>query len=227
LNRDDQKNICRIALVKGSTVCLLSLILVYVAGCNVLGAVLGSTAPEPTTPPKYVPTTEPMVVIAENWHNPAGNDVDAEQLARFVSDDLIENSIGKQIDPTKVIDLKSRDPDGFHSLSIARIGQIVGATQVLYINITDSSLVGPEGGDSLRGRCTARVKIVDVEHGDARWPLDAHDGYPISVQTDPTPIHSDADEIALRQTLQQKAAERIAGLFYASPAPKGEQEELP
>jgi hypothetical protein len=211
--------------MRGWALGLLSLVLFYVAGCNVIGAIASSTAPDPTTPPQYVPTTEPMVVIAENWHNPVGSNVDAEELGRYVYDTLIENSVGQQIDPITVIDLKSRNPDEFHSLSIAGIGKTVGAKQVLYINITDSSLIGPQGSDSLYGKCSARVKIVDVGSGQARWPLDAADGFPVFVQTDPTPIHSDMDETTLRQTLQQKAARRIAGLFYAAPSEK--KSELP
>ena len=82
-----------------------------------------------------------MVVIAENWENPAGSTVDAEQLAEYVYHDLQEHKVGSQIDPSTVVDLKTHDPATFRNLSIAKIGRLV-VDEVLYINVTQRAACG-------------------------------------------------------------------------------------
>ena len=194
------------------------LLLLLVAGCNYMGAFGAKILPPPPIPAAYVPTTEPMVVIAENYRNPSGSAMDGEQVARYVHDDLLTHHVAEMIDPIKVIDLKSKQPTDFRSLSISQIGKLVGAKQVLYINVVECTLVGAMGTDAVKGQCSARVKIVDVETGFARWPIDEAAGYLINVKTAYSTTLNASDEAALRLTLQQQAAGEISRLFYAAPA---------
>jgi hypothetical protein len=157
-----------------------------------------------------------MVVIAENWRNHAGSAIDSQQLAEFVYDDLRKHDVAPQIDPSAVTELQSKRSD-FGSMTIAQIGKTLGAQQVLYINVTESSMTSPIGSDSLAGKCTARVKIVDVDTGEATWPRDEMDGYPVTVKTPLLEAHSDSDDAALRRALQEKVAASIARLFYKAP----------
>ena len=158
-----------------------------------------------------------MVVIAENYHAPSGNLIDSEQLAELVCDKLRKHDVAPQIEPDAVMELKARRLD-FDKMTISQIGKTVGAQQVLYVNITESSLTGPVASNSLAGKWTARVKVVDVETGQATWPRDAADGYPILVKTPLLEAAGESDEVVLRHALQEKAADAIARLFYKSPA---------
>lgn len=192
------------------------LLLLSCGGCNILGFAADKTTSGVTyTNAEYTLAKEPMVVIAENWRNPTGTAIDTEEIEREVSENLNAQNIGPQIDPTAVIDLKSSRPD-FGSLSIAQIGKLVGAKQVIYVNITNTSLVGAIGSDSLKGKATARVKVIDVETGAARWPIEPADGYPISISVPDAAAHDEQQESDLRDKLLAAAADRISKLFYTA-----------
>jgi hypothetical protein len=196
---------------------LLAFLIVTATGCNILGFVADKTTTGETKDANYVLPSEPTVVIVENWRNPTGAAIDAEQVQREVSENLASHQIGPQIDPTAVIDLKSRRRD-FGKLSIAEIGKLVGAKQVVYINLTNTSLTAAEGSDSYTGKVTARVKVVDTESGEARWPTDSVEGYPISISTPVATARNESDRNELREKLLAAASDRISKLFYKARA---------
>jgi len=103
-------------------------------------------------------------------------------------------------------------------MSISQIGKLVGAKQVVYVNLTETSLIAAQGSDVLNGKVTARVKVVDVETGQARWPTDAADGFPVSVSTPMAMARDEQHETALREKLLAAAADRISRLFYKASA---------
>lgn len=190
------------------------LVMVVCSGCNDIGFIADKLGPGDIDA-KFVPPKWPMVVIAENYHAPSGNLIDSEQLAELVYDHLRKHDVAPQIDPDAVMELKARRID-FDKMTISQIGKTVGAQQVLYINITESSLTGPVASNSLAGKWTARVKMVDVDTGQATWPRDQADGWPILVKTPLLEAAGASDEVVLRRALQEKAADAIAKLFYKS-----------
>jgi hypothetical protein len=195
-----------------SAFCILLLIL---PGCSLIGAVADKTAGGQQEPAKFEPNKlQSMVVVAENWSNPSDSDVETEQLARFVFNELQDHKVAPQIDPMRVIDLRSQDPEKFRAMTIPQIGQWAGARQVLYINETDNALSAPIGSQTVAGGCTARVKLIDVASGQTTWPPDLASGYPITVETPAVPDGKETDEATVRQALQKVVAERIARLFY-------------
>src|SRR5689334_10910996 len=130
--------------------------LLLAGGCNIIGFVADKAGPG-SIDAQFVPPKWPMVVIAENWRNPAGSAIDSQQLATFIYDDLRKHDVAPQIDPTAVTELRSRRSD-FGAMTISQIGKTIGAQQVLYINVRESSLTGPVRSNSVAGNCTARVK---------------------------------------------------------------------
>jgi hypothetical protein len=198
-----------------STIFFLLPLLLFVPGCNLMGFAADKAGEYATQDAQYVPKDEPTVVIAENWKNPSGTELDSEEMARDVYDELRSNDFKSLIDPVSVIDLRSQRPD-FHSLSVSQIGKLVGAKQVIYINVTSVQLMSAEGSDSVHGQVTGRVKVIDVETAEARWPTDSMEGYPISISSPMATAHNDRDETTLRADLIQAAAIRVSKLFYKS-----------
>jgi hypothetical protein len=197
----------------------LLLLLLLLPGCSIIGAVADKAVGSMPQPAIYVPDkTQSMVVVAENYSNPADSDVETEQLARFIYTTLCDNKVSPQIDPALVIDLRSQDPQKFHAMTVPQIGRAVGAKQVLYVNITQESLSEPIGGEMVHGECTARVKVIDASNGQIRWPPEQAQGFPITVQTPdmkPSGQSGDSDEAIVREALQRDIAEKISRLFYA------------
>lgn len=198
---------------------ILYLLVLLPTGCNLLGFVADKSDMGKDRAALYTLSQESTVVIAENWNNPTGTALDAEQLERDVFETLRSHNLGTQVNPTEVIDLRSRRSD-YATMSIAQIGKLVGARQIIYVNITGLELVGATGSDAYTGKATVRVKVVDADSGTTRWPIDNADGFPIKVTTNLVTASDASDKTALREKLLQATADRIAQLFYTAPAPE-------
>jgi hypothetical protein len=183
-------------------------------GCKTAAVIVAKTVGE-TINAKYVPNkNDPMLVVAENYQNPGANALESEQLARYVCRGLEKKQVAPLIDPTLVMDLRSKDPDAFRKMTITQIGQKFGARQVMYISILSDGIQDTTGAEFRRGEASALVRIVDVSTGETRWPGEAASGYPISTKTPVTKVASEADEAALKRATQARLGGDIARLFY-------------
>jgi hypothetical protein len=184
-----------------------------IAGCNVIGAAAYVIGP-PAVEPLYVPDPTPMLVLAENYNSPAAPSLNAEQLERFVMDELQKHDIAPMADYEKVYELRSADPETFRSMSIAALGRLANAAQVLYIDTqADSAEVAP-GSGMLKGQAFARVRIVDAQNGRTLWPDDGSPGHAVQYETKFTQASGPGDRAALDRAIQQALADRIVKLFH-------------
>jgi len=196
-------------ILSASILCLLFAQL----SCNVAGAIAAKTVGE-RVPAVYVPVpTDPILVIAETFRSSSAMAVDTDQLARFVTDELSRHKIAPTIDPVKVMDLRSSNPGAFRKMTISEIGRKFGAKQVLYINVTDSGIDTAGVAVVMRGQASAKVKIVDVDTSDSRWPEDAAEGYPVNASTTYQKVEQGVTESSVRRDLQETFAMQIAQLF--------------
>jgi hypothetical protein len=184
-------------------------------GCGVVAVGVSKVIPQ-YVEAKYVPQRDkPMLVWAENYRNTTGGAVvDADQLGRFVFEDLEHHKVAPMIDPAHAVDLRAHHGDTFRQMPITLIGQEVGAGQVLYVSIVNADTEAAGVGDMMRGSATAMVRVVDVHSGATLWPDAASDGYPVSATTPVTHLGDGVDELAIRQDLQLQLARQISRLFY-------------
>ena len=199
--------------------CGLALLLVcafFIAGgCkNLLGVIAAKTVGE-TVYPKYTPVKDqPMLVLAENYQNLAASSQDADQLARYVCQNLERKQVAPLIDPALAMDMRSKDPTGFRKMTITQVGETLGARQVLYISILNDAIEDATGAEFRRAEAVARVRIVDVQTGETRWPVEASEGYPVSSKTPVTKIVDENDEAELKRAVNMRLGGTIARLFY-------------
>ena len=192
--------------------CLLPLLLLHLS-CNIAGVIASKTVGQ-TIPAVYVPVpTDPIIVVAESFNSGASVAVDTDQLARLVTDELSRHQIAPTIDPVKVMDLRSRNAAAFRKTKISEIGRQFGAKQVLYINVLHSGIESAGADVMMRGTASAKLKIVDVETAETRWPEDAAEGYPVDVATTYERVKDGVSESTVRPQLQQLFALEIGRLF--------------
>lgn len=195
------------------TLCLS--ILMILCGCNAGGAIAYKVVGPPDVPAKYVPKPEPMLVFVENYQHPSSAVTDSEILGRFLVSNLKANKIGPLIELEQLREYRAAHaPAQISKLSVAAIGRELGAKQVLYVNIVNNSVELLMGGDALRGQAAVRVKIVDVESGETRWPQDMADGYPIAYATQLGGEGRGDTEMTIKQHVYATIADRTAKLFY-------------
>lgn len=183
-------------------------------GCAVLGAAVDKTNGPAMIAAKYVPPKEPTLVLVENYRLAAGGDVDCDRLGRYISQDLTENKVVPLVDFGILTQLRDKDPDAYRKMTIADIGKAVGAKQVIYVSVNDYGADTPLGSDNVKLRAAAKVKVVDSQTGESRWPQDLADGESLSAETDYKERGTDANDLAVRDDLNKSLADKISKLFH-------------
>jgi hypothetical protein len=174
-----------------------------------------------------------MVVVVEDYQNPALVEIVADHMDHLIAEELIANKVAPIVNPGKVTILRLDDPDKYRKMKIPAIGYQLGGRQVLYVNITDFSVGSAGGTELMNGHAEARVRIVDTVTGLTRWPSDASSaGYEVIVDV---PMGMGSDNITspmVRQGLARALSSKIAKLFYSAtidqpdPTPKYPETDL-
>lgn len=184
------------------------------AGCNVIAVAAYKVAGPTKVEAKFVPPKEPMVVLVERYNAPSSSVTESETLAIEIFRELTKHEVAQQIDPTTILNLRDKDPAAFKKMTVSQIGAAVTAKQVLYVNLTSSSMQSATDSGLYRGSLGGRVKLIDVATGATVWPQDSADGYPISGEVKPNLANTDTSSAAARVSLVRQMAVSTARLFY-------------
>jgi hypothetical protein len=199
---------------------LLSAFCISLPGCNILGVLVYKTRGPAPVLPEYVPHHEPMLVMAENWKNPALARLDGEQLGRHITAELQQYDIAPTVDPDALEHVRARP--NFSTMKLSEIGQAAGAAQVLYVNILKFNIDETIGSEMIKGQVDVTVKVIDAATGHTLWPADEPDGKLLSLETPqmrtgagigPTGGGPTATEAAMRDTMCRDMAVRVVKLF--------------
>jgi hypothetical protein len=185
-----------------------------IGGCGAGGALLSKVMPDPVVPAKYVPQHDNMLVLVENYQNPATITEAAEQMDRQIAETLVAHKVAPLVNPDLLTQLRTDHPDKYRKLEIPALGRALGARQVLYANVIQFATEPAVGSQMLKAHAEARVRIVDSKSGETRWPQDTAGGYPVSVDLPFRPTGDGVDEGYIREALARELSSRISKLFY-------------
>jgi hypothetical protein len=205
---------------------ILIALLIASGGCQVASLIADKTTGE-EVPAAFKPKQVPTLVLAENFHDPSSVSMDAQSIEGFVADNLRTHKTVPVVDNTALEDLRSLHPEDYHDRTVRQLGQMVGAKQVIYINLTNIAVNHAEGSDAWHGTATAMVRVVDVQTGATLWPPQSTDGLPVDAATsymnnDQT---QEPTELSIRESLQHLLSDKVAELFYASSVEDTDQPE--
>ena len=209
-NRARPRALCSILYLLSSILSLHSL-----TGCAAVGVVAHKVVGNPDVPAKYRPAKEPMLVFVENYRNPSPVRLDAQRLTLHVVDEIRRHKIAPIVDADAMESLRSR-PE-FRTMKVEEVGRAAGAKQVLYINLQHFAIDDTVGGEMMKGHAEFRVRVVDVETAQTRWPRAVPEGYALAVETQWTRStigsREGATEPAMRNRIARDAASQIVKLF--------------
>ncbi|MCS7034115.1 MAG: hypothetical protein NZ561_08980 [Phycisphaerae bacterium] len=192
---------------------LLLLLAGLLSGCRVAGALSYKLLGPPPVDALYNPRPVPMLVLVERYRSGGLLVNESETLARQISRQLEAQNVAPQIDPLRASELRAADPSGYAKLTISQIGSALGASQVLYVNLTEHSISALDGAGLLSGAIGGTVKVVDVATGKLLWPDEQTEGYPVRVEVAPVAGMQDSPE-AFGARLTRQMALRVARLFH-------------
>ncbi len=187
--------------------------LAVLGGCAAASVAAYKVMGPPDVKAKYVPTTQPAVVLVEDYR----------RSTTFTDDELLSRCVERQVrdhlpkmplvDSIKIRELKIARPEAFAAMSVAAIGRAVGARQIIWVDVTQDSTEAILGGEQIRGTIGARVKVVDSTDGQTLWPSDMAEGYPLSFAVNWGTAAPRSDR-QVREALLQGLGDKIAKLFY-------------
>jgi len=155
-----------------SAFCVL---LLFLPGCNLFGAIAGKLAPLQTIPPQYAGFADQSIAIMV-W---AGDgtmidfpDVRAD-LAGSMQKKLTEArdvktkemaNIRFATTPSAVVRLQENHPE-YESMPLTEVAPKLGATRVIYLEIENLQTRSSASVELYRGSASATVKVVEVPPG--------------------------------------------------------------
>lgn len=191
----------------------LAILLLFLAGCNVVGALAYKTVGPPEVPAKYTLAQEPTLILVENYANPSANPLECEQLGRYVAEQIKTFNLAPLIEADALSRLRDKDPAAYAHMSTPAIGRAVGARQVIYVDLLKSEIES-HGGGILKAEAAVRVRVIDVEAGQVCWPLELSEGYPLDFAT-PLLRSTESQAPAARDQMLRGMAHAIGKLFRA------------
>ena len=149
-----------------------------------------------------------------NTEHPTASARDSEMLQQLLFEEFEGRKIAPMLAPEHLLKLRSALGEvEFRKLSIAAVGREVGAKQIIYVDLAQSSIEAAVGSDFVRGRASVNVRVIDAETGDTVWPLEVSQGYPVSWETPMPKANERTDEALARSQLHHGMALRIGRLF--------------
>jgi hypothetical protein len=193
--------------------CTLHSALLLTAGCEAIGAVLHPLVGELPVDAQYIPKEVPTLVFVENYRSPDEAQLDGDQIAHAVTDELKHATKLEMIDPDKLAPLREEDPTKFRAMTCQSVGRAVGAKQVIYIDLLESGVTGDISQSVVHANAVAQVKVIDVETGNTLWPADASHGTEMKAEADYDPNDNNKAQ-SMRTEMLASLSSRISKLFH-------------
>ena len=171
----------------------------------------------------YVPPKGPTLVMVENYRSPDEMQLDGDQIAHEVADELKKDGKLEVIDPDKLVPMREDDAARFRKMNIAAVGKAVGAKQVIYVDLVESQVKQDASAGAVNGTATARVKVVDCQTANTLWPPDSSQGKEVT-QTAQFDEMDPAKAVAMHTAMMGNLSSKIAKMFYKWKPDSTEQE---
>lgn len=195
------------------------------SGCQVAGLVAYQAAAHATIDPEYTPPKTPILIVAENYGNPSLCTYEAEQLAQEIGVLFKEHNVAPVVSGDKLRQVRDEAGAAARKMSLQELGEKTGASQVLYLNITDCQWESLAGTRMAKGQINVLVKLVDVASGETKWPDVVSDGKPMSVSSPYAEQKGTGDGLMMQQQLCRQLAKNIALLFYPHKAYEADEQQ--
>ncbi len=185
------------------------------SGCQVLFAALEKMIPTQKIPAQFtLPAGQTVLVFPDDLEIDLSYPPVKHRLATKIGRVLIDKKLVDSAIPyNKISELRSAQRD-FDQLAPSTIGEKLGATLVIYINIAEFRLKDQPIESLWHGKFSGNVRVVDVKTGRTIWPRD-EPWRSITVTERLVEDLSSTYGTKLANTLADKLAVEIAGLFHA------------
>ena len=191
-------------------------------GCQVVAVDLNALPPPPIKA-VYEPEDQPTAIVIDDPRHQIPSLQEVNLISHIAGTMLVDEEMIEDIKPANAVAELQLNQKDFGSWPVDRIGQAVGAKQVIYVLV---ELFAIKDSDQMyRPTAITRVKVVDAQTGKRLFPADKPEGYPVVTRLAPKGHESTGTaglETVLTRKLAEKMAVDVAHLFYKhAPTPVG------
>lgn len=197
----------------------LSLTLLTAAvGCQAVAAAAIVFQPPPKSEARYIPTTRPMVVFVDSERQAGNAGTIRDTMAALIVDELREHKAGDVLDVDRLYNLRLAKAKAFRTMKVDEVGKQVGAEQVLFVDLVNAEVIVNSGGQLIKGKAQAFVRVVDVPTGQTLWPTNLNEGWPVSVES-PYRSGNESSADSMKEEMVRAMSGAVAKLFYTYDLP--------
>jgi TolB-like protein len=183
------------------------------SGCEILGVAAHGIVGEAPIAAQYELPAVPTLVLVENYRSPDEMQLDGDQIAHEITDELKKEAKLDVVDPDKLVPLREDDGTKFRAMNIQQVGKAVGAKQVIYVDLRESEVTQDASAGAVHGIATASVKVIDTETGNTLWPTTAAHGKEVT-QTMQFNQMDPSHAMAMHTDMLAKLSNKVARLFH-------------
>ncbi len=196
----------------GSLFCLVGCLL---QSCNLMAGASYILSEEPQQEAVFVLPDVPTAVFVDDRRNL----LHPSRLRRVVADNITElllkeNVITTLISPQDIMRVSAMKDRYGNILSIGELGKAVGASTVVYVEMTSFALT--TDGQTPNPVANCRVRVIDVDVKERLFPINDV-SYPIIAtlsKVDPYNVHSISEMRKLAEELSKELGKNVAEMFY-------------
>lgn len=171
-----------------------------------------------TVPAEFTLTKEPVLIFVDDFRERLTYPLAARDLFGELSQELLRQKAATKLIPLSTVDgLRQSHPE-FSELSAREIGELVGADQVLWIEIQDFLASDEVTNVDDAGYIHVTLKVLDPHETKRRsrirlWPI-SPTGHPVSVGISGARVSELGSAARVSKELTTMAAVEIAKRFY-------------
>ena len=168
---------------------------------------------EPPVPAQFEPPKEPTLILVENYRSPDSMQLDGDQIAHQIGEELKKEAKLDLVDSEKLQELREDDVEAYRKMKITDVGKAANAKTVIYVDLLESEVSQDPSQGAVHAVATARIKVVDVKTGNTLWPSDASHGKELSQTVEYDQLDGQR-AVAMHTEMLTKLSSKIAKLFY-------------
>jgi hypothetical protein len=188
------------------------------AGCSMLAAAVFAFTPPEKVPAQFTLSPGKVAIMLDDRFAPVPFPSAKEQLVNLIQQDLISHeAAGEVTDYDDMLHARTSQQRTqqrmFERMTAKRMGELLEADQVLWLEVTDFSLKDRRGDSIYRPRMTIELRVVDTDSGSVLWPTTGR--HTIKKKLGIVVAHDDYRRAPeLTEQLGQEFAPEISKLFY-------------
>ncbi len=184
------------------------------SGCNILLPASYIAQGGPKAPAAFELPAKRTAVVVDDRSNRMSRVALRVEIGESVATELLENDvIPEAISTRDSVAYARRTDSAKQPISIQRIGEALGAEQVIFVEIDQFVLAG--GSEQGGPEAVALIKVFDITGGTRLWPNAGSEAVQSFIRDiDPSLLQTSAGRREIEDKLAQQLGSDIAKLFY-------------